>query len=60
MFTMNDVRLGNVVEMSRKWFMALYGQLENVDVAVGDTISQGEPLVRSASRPATIQLKAVI
>ena len=47
----NDVRLGNVVEMSLgNGYEASYGQLENVDVAVGDTISQGE-VIGEVSQP---------
>ena len=47
----NDVRLGNVVETSLgNGYEASYGQLENVDVAVGDTISQGE-VIGEVSQP---------
>ena len=47
----NDVRLGNVVEMSLgNGYEASYGQLENVDVAVGDTINQGE-VIGEVSQP---------
>ena len=47
----NDVRLGNVVEMSLgNGYEASYGQLENVDVAVGDTISRGE-VIGEVSQP---------
>jgi len=47
----NDVRLGHVVEMSLgNGYEASYGQLENVDVPVGDTISQGE-VIGEVSQP---------
>lgn len=47
----NDDRLGNVVEMSLgNGYEAAYGQLENVDVAVGDTVSQGE-VIGAVSQP---------
>ena len=39
----HDAQLGTVVEMSLgNGYEAYYGQLENVDVAVGDTVRQGQ------------------
>ena len=47
----NDARLGNVVEMSLgNGYEVSYGQLENVDVTVGDTVSQGE-VIGEVSQP---------
>ena len=47
----NDAQLGNVVEVSLgNGYNASYGQLENVDVAVGDAIAQGE-IIGEVSQP---------
>lgn len=47
----HDAQLGTVVEMSLgNGYEAYYGQLENVDVAVGDTIRQGQ-IIGTVSTP---------
>ena len=49
----HDAQLGTVVEMSLgNGYEAYYGQLENVDVAVGDTVRQGQIIgtVRTPTR----------
>ncbi len=47
----HDAQLGTVVEMSLgNGYEAYYGQLENVDVAVGDTVRQGQ-IIGTVSTP---------
>jgi len=47
----HDAQLGSVVEMSLgNGYEAYYGQLENVDVAVGDTVRQGQ-IIGEVSAP---------
>ena len=47
----HDAQLGTVVEMSLgNGYEAYYGQLENVDVAVGDTVRQGQ-IIGTGSTP---------
>lgn len=47
----HDAQLGTVVEMSLgNGYEAYYGQLENVDVAVGDTVGQGQ-IIGTVSTP---------
>ena len=47
----HDAQLGTVVEMSfGNGYEAYYGQLENVDVAVGDTVRQGQ-IIGTVSTP---------
>lgn len=47
----HDAQLGAVVEMSLgNGYEAYYGQLENVDVAVGDTVRQGQ-IIGTVSTP---------
>lgn len=47
----HDAQLGTVVEMSLgNGYEAYYGQLENVDVAVGDTVQQGQ-IIGTVSTP---------
>lgn len=47
----HDAHLGTVVEMSLgNGYEAYYGQLENVDVAVGDTVRQGQ-IIGTVSTP---------
>lgn len=47
----HDAQLGTVVEMSLgNGYEAYYGQLENVDVAVGDTVRQGQ-IIGTVSAP---------
>ena len=44
----HDAQLGTVVEMSLgNGYEAYYGQLENVDVAVGDTVRQGQIIAKT-------------
>lgn len=47
----HDAQLGTVLEMSLgNGYEAYYGQLENVDVAVGDTVRQGQ-IIGTVSTP---------
>ena len=47
----HDAQLGTVLEMSLgNGYEAYYGQLENVDVAVGDTVQQGQ-IIGTVSTP---------
>ena len=47
----DDAQLGTVVEMSLgNGYEAYYGQLENVDVAAGDTVAQGQ-IIGEVSMP---------
>lgn len=47
----HDAQLGTVVEMSLgNGYEAYYGQLDNVDVAVGDTVRQGQ-IIGTVSTP---------